>query len=190
MFLTGFSMNVDKIALDMDCIYINELKRLARVYNFAILGTLPIREKDYFYNRAIFFWPDGNTDIYDKRHLFRMGKEADVYTGGDSRKIIHYRGFNIMPLICYDLRFPVWSRNRNEYDVLIYMANWPKSRRYVWDLLLKARAIENYCYVCVCVCVCVLAYSVLKGIGRSTFLSFDYHMFDFEPDNNNFFFHW
>ncbi len=147
MFLTGFSMNVDKIALDMDCIYINELKKLAQLYNFAILGTLPVREKDKFFNRAIFFWPDGKTDIYDKRHLFRMGKEAEVYTHGESRVIIHYRGFKIMPLICYDLRFPVWSRNRDEYDLLIYMANWPKSRQKVWDVLLKARAIENYCYL-------------------------------------------
>ncbi len=147
MFLSGFSMNVDAIAIAMNSDFIAQLKKWAFEFNLAILGSLSIKEKDCFFNRACFFYPDGKIDFYDKRHLFRMGKEADYYTQGKERTIIKYRGFNILPLICYDLRFPVWSRNNNEYDILIYMANWPKSRQIVWDILLKARAIENYSYV-------------------------------------------
>ncbi len=147
MFLSGFSMDVNSIAIQMDSSFIVQLKKWAVEFNLAILGSLAIKEGDGFYNRACFFHPEGEIEFYDKRHLFRMGKEADCYTQGKNRTIIKYRGFNIMPLICYDLRFPVWSRNNNEYDILIYMANWPKSRQLVWDCLLKARAIENYCYV-------------------------------------------
>ncbi len=147
MFLSGFSMDVNDIAMEMNSSYIEQLKQWASVYDLAIMGTLAIKENGKFYNRALFFHPDGKIEIYDKRHLFRMGKEDDYYNKGENRTIFKYRGFRIMPLICYDLRFPVWSRNRDEYDILVYMANWPKSRQKVWDILLKARAIENCCFV-------------------------------------------
>ena len=93
--------------------------------------------------------PEGESRFYDKRHLFRMGHETDCYTPGKERLVVHYKGWNICLLVCYDLRFPVWSRNRhNEYDLAIYVANWPASRRKAWDILLQARALENISYVC------------------------------------------
>lgn len=105
--------------------------------------------KPSYYNRAFFLTPEGNAYYYDKRHLFRMGHETEHFTPGNRRPIIRYRGWNILLLVCYDLRFPVWSRNTsNEYDLLIYVANWPIPRRKVWDILLQARALENISYVC------------------------------------------
>ncbi len=147
MFLTGFSMNTAKTACSIESENIKWLKKLSSERNVAILGSLAIEDKHHIYNRALFIHPDGKLDFYDKKHLFTMGDETQFFSPGNQRVIINYKGVRIMPLICYDLRFPVWSRNNNEYDLLVYMANWPEARRNVWDVLLKARAIENQCYV-------------------------------------------
>ena len=125
------------------------LKQWAAKFQLAICGSYIATENEQFYNRAFFLTPEGEEFYYDKRHLFRMGREAEHFSAGDKRLIIPYHGWNICLLVCYDLRFPVWSRNvGNEYDLLIYVANWPIPRRLVWDTLLRARALENQCYVC------------------------------------------
>jgi predicted amidohydrolase len=125
------------------------MKKQALKYNIAICGSTIISEKEEIYNRFLFVTPDA-TAYYDKRHLFAMGGEQACYNSGNSQVVVNFRGWRIMLLICYDLRFPVWSRNKNNYDLVIYVANWPASRRKVWDTLLKARAIENQCYVAGC----------------------------------------
>ena len=152
-FSTGFTMNPVSVAEPIDGLTITTLKLWACEYQLALLGSfISLEERDgstAYFNRGFFLTPEGDSYYYDKCHLFRMGGEAEVFTPGSERLLIHYRGWNIMPLICYDLRFPVWSRNvENEYDLLIYVANWPASRRQVWDTLLQARALENMCYVC------------------------------------------
>jgi len=143
MFTTGFSMEPEKLAEDMDGAAVTWLKTEAAKLDSVIIGSLIIKEKENHYNRLFWMPPTGNFTIYNKRHLFRMGDEQHHYSQGKSRLIEKYEGWRIMPLICYDLRFPVWSRNRNEYDLLIYIANWPEARREVWKTLLKARALEN-----------------------------------------------
>ncbi len=147
MFTTGFSMNPEKFAESMNGGTVLWMQKLAKVEQLAILGSLIIKEEDNYYNRLIFAHPNGQVDTYDKRHLFTYGGEDKVYSSGNKRLIIEYKGWKICPLICYDLRFPVWSRNNDDYDILIYVANWPKPRISAWDVLLKARAIENMCYV-------------------------------------------
>lgn len=148
-FSTGFSMNTGNLAEPVTGETITSLRRWAAEYQFAITGSYIACEKDTFYNRAFFLTPEGDTYFCDKRHLFRMGGEVEHFTAGSRRCIIPYRGWNILLLVCYDLRFPVWSRNvNNEYDLLIYVANWPVPRRNVWDVLLQARALENISYVC------------------------------------------
>lgn len=150
MFSTGFSMNSEILAESVDETTVSLLKEWSQKYQLALCGSYIAKGKDSKnYNRGFFITPDGNTSYYDKRHLFRMGKESDFFYTGDRQQIINFKGFRISLLICYDLRFPVWSRNiDNGYDLLIYVANWPASRRNVWDILLKARAIENMSYVC------------------------------------------
>ena len=149
MFSTGFTMNPSAFAESKTGITMTFLLEQAKANNFAIAGSFVSKDNDAFYNRGFFITPQGETTFYDKRHLFRMGDEPKHYTGGIKRTIVNYLGWNICLLICYDLRFPVWARNRNnEYDLLIYVANWPASRVKVWDVLLKARAIENMAYVC------------------------------------------
>lgn len=148
-FSTGFSMNVSVLAEPTNGTTITTLKNWAKEFDIAIAGSYIAQDKGEYYNRGFFLMPDGQACFYDKRHLFRMGGEAEVFTSGNKRPIIHYRGWNILLQICYDLRFPVWSRNHNqEYDLALYVANWPASRRHVWDILLQARALENQCYVC------------------------------------------
>lgn len=147
LFTTGFSMNVSVLAEDMKGPTIKWLHRMAAAFSSCIAGSLIIREKEKYYNRLIFMYPSGKFDVYDKRHLFRMGKEHEYYEPGTKKMIAEYKNWKIRPLICYDLRFPVWSRNCLDYDVLIYLASWPESRKAVWETLLKARAIENLCYV-------------------------------------------
>jgi omega-amidase len=167
-FSTGFSMDTERLAEPVTGETITTLRGWAQEFQVAIAGsyiacgaTVPEREAsssgtcgaaasgDAHYNRAFFLTPEGDAYYYDKRHLFRMGQEAEHFTSGNRRPIIRYRGWNILLLVCYDLRFPVWSRNvDNEYDLLIYVANWPHVRRKVWDVLLQARALENICYVC------------------------------------------
>ncbi len=147
MFTTGFSMNVSSLGETMSGETIGWMKERCREYQLALCGSLIIRENDRYFNRLVFVEPSGEVHFYNKRHLFTMGNEATFFEKGAQRLIVLYKGWRICPLICYDLRFPVWSRNRNEYDLLVYLANWPSSRREVWNILLKARAIENQCYV-------------------------------------------
>jgi predicted amidohydrolase len=147
MFNTGFSMNPEFLSEDPFSDTFNWMKNIAGEKNAGVCGSYIIKEKNNFYNRWIFVSPDGNSISYDKRHLFSQGGENVSFTRGTNRVVFNFRGVRIFPTICYDLRFPVWSRNRNDYDLLINAANWPESRRDVWLTLLKARAIENQCYV-------------------------------------------
>ena len=143
MFTSGFTMNPEKVAETMQGETISWLKDLARSKNCAITGSLVIQEKGKYFNRLVFVLPSGEIQHYDKRHLFTLAGEDKVYTPGAYKLIINYKGFKICPLICYDLRFPVFARNVEDYDLLLYVANWPKIRINAWDTLLKARAIEN-----------------------------------------------
>lgn len=146
MFPSGFTMNPAYVAETMEGESIIWMKKLAIQKQSAITGSMPIRENGNYYNRLIFARPDGTIEQYDKRHTFTLAGEDKVYTAGDKKIIVEYKGWKICPLICYDLRFPVWSRNTSNYDLLIYVAVWPASRMVAWDALLKARAIENMCY--------------------------------------------
>jgi predicted amidohydrolase len=148
-FTTGFSMNVQALADTMDGPTVATLKTWAQTYQTAITGSFIAREEDRYYNRAFFITPEGQAAYYDKRHLFRMSGENKHFTPGGRPLIVNYRGWNICLQVCYDLRFPVWSRNAGKaYDLLIYVANWPEARIKAWDVLLPARAVENLSYVC------------------------------------------
>jgi len=146
MFTTGFTMNAPEFAETMDGKTVAWMQKLAHFKNAALAGSVIIKENGKYYNRLLFVYPDGSLNTYNKRHTFTLSGESDVYTPGDSKLIIDFKGWKICPLICYDLRFPVWARNAENYDVLIYVANWPKPRVHAWDTLLMARAIENMCY--------------------------------------------
>jgi omega-amidase len=146
MFTTGFTMEPNAVAETMQGETLAWLTLLAKAKNSAITGSLVITENGNFYNRLVFVFPSGKIQFYDKRHLFTLAGEDKVYTGGNKKLIVEYQGWKICPLICYDLRFPVFARNAEEYDMLIYVASWPKIRVNVWDALLKARAIENMSY--------------------------------------------
>jgi omega-amidase len=147
MFTSGFTMNPKNVAQTMQGEAISWLKETAKDKNCAITGSLVIEENGNYYNRLVFVFPSGEIQTYDKRHLFTLAGEDKVYTSGKEKIIVEYKGFKICPLICYDLRFPVFARNVEEYDLLIYVANWPKPRVNAWDILLKARAVENMSYV-------------------------------------------
>jgi predicted amidohydrolase len=147
MFSTGFSMNALELAEKMDGQSVKWIKEQAEKKNAAITGSLIIEENGHFYNRLIFMLPDGNFYKYDKKHLFSMAKEEETFTAGTEKLIIEYLGWKICPFVCYDLRFPVWNRNKEDYDLAIYVANWPDRRSYHWRSLLVARAIENQCYI-------------------------------------------
>ena len=146
MFSTGFTMNPKQVAETMDGDTVKWMKIQAKKRNVAILGSLVIKENNDYFNRAIFVFPTGKLETYDKRHTFGLAGEDKEYKTGIDRLIVTYKGWKICPLICYDLRFPVWSRFNDDYQVLIYMANWPKPRIMAWDALLKARSIENMSY--------------------------------------------
>ena len=149
MFTTGFSMSATQYAEEGKGKTLTALKEWAARYDVALAGSYIAREEGKCYNRGFFVKPCGEVTFYDKRHLFRMGDEGKVFTAGDRRVIVEYREWRIALFICYDLRFPVWSRNvENEYDVALYVASWPQVRSHVWRSLLVARAIENACYVC------------------------------------------
>lgn len=149
MFPTGFSMKPEKTAQPMtDSITLKWMIGCAVRMQKAIVGSIPIYDGGNYYNRLFFVKENGEYDFVDKRHLFRMAGEEKVYTGGTERKIIEYKGVRFLPLVCYDLRFPVWARMRGqEYDVILYVASWPDVRIAAWDILLKARAVENLSYV-------------------------------------------
>ncbi len=146
MFTTGFSMNAEKLAEPNDGETLFWMASEAKKHNVAITGSVIIKEENNFYNRLFFVFPDGDYKKYDKKHTFTLAKENETYTSGKERLILDYKGWKICPLVCYDLRFPVWARNTEDYDVLIYVANWPKTRIVAWDTLLRARAIENMAY--------------------------------------------
>ena len=146
MFTSGFTMNPESVAETMDGPTVQWMRQWASKLEAAICGSFVVQEEGHFYNRFVFVYPDGRTAHYDKRHRFMMAGEGEQYTAGTSHTIIVYQGWKIFPQICYDLRFPVFSRNVHDYDLLLYVANWPKTRIHAWDTLLKARAIENMCY--------------------------------------------
>ena len=146
MFTTGFSMNAAPFAELQTGPTVRWMRNLASQKQVAITGSLMIKQDNKFYNRLIFVHPNGQLETYNKRHTFTLAGEQKVFSAGDSHTIITYKGFKICPLICYDLRFPVWARNTMDYDLLLYVANWPKIRTNAWDALLKARAIENMAY--------------------------------------------
>jgi omega-amidase len=146
MFATGFTMNPEIVSETMEGETIQWMQSFAKAKNSAITGSIVIKENDNFYNRLVFVFPSGEIEFYDKRHLFTLAGEDKIYTAGHNKLIVEYKGWKICPLICYDLRFPVFARNVEEYDVLIYVANWPKTRINAWNTLLKARAIENMSY--------------------------------------------
>ena len=146
MFSTGFSMNAENLVETMNGKSVEWMKKKAGELDSAITGSLIITENGNFYNRLFFVYPDGSYKTYDKRHTFTLAKEDETYTAGKERLVVELKGWKICPLICYDLRFPVYARNTEDYDVLIYVANWPEKRVNAWDALLKARAIENMSY--------------------------------------------
>jgi omega-amidase len=147
MFTTGFTMNPEKVAEKMTGFSVSWMQKIAKEKQTAICGSLVISDFNKFYNRFVFVHPSGEIETYNKKHSFTLAGEDKVYTSGTKKKIIEYKGWRICPLICYDLRFPVWARNTENYDLLIYIANWPVARVTAWDTLLKARAIENMSYV-------------------------------------------
>tara|TARA_R110002072_G_scaffold275103_1_gene436187 strand:+ start:168 stop:938 length:771 start_codon:yes stop_codon:yes gene_type:complete len=146
MFTTGFSMRSKENAETSKGDTLPWLQKLAQRYDLAITGSLAIASGGQVFNRLLFVTPDGNVQHYDKKHLFRMSGEHLHYAAGDSRLVVQWRDWRICPMICYDLRFPVWSRNTGDYDLLLYVANWPAKRCYHWRQLLIARAIENQAY--------------------------------------------
>ena len=171
MFSTGFSMQAEKLAEKMDGPTLAWMKKLSAERRIIITGSLIIEEEGHFYNRLIWMLPNGQYGVYDKRHLFAYGSEDQHFTSGNKRLIASVKGWKVNLLVCYDLRFPVWSRQQGnvtsttlsdenrpvdpsttlraeaEYDLLIYVANWPERRNHAWKTLLQARAIENQCYV-------------------------------------------
>ena len=147
MFSTGFTMNPELVAETMSGKTVRWMIEMAAKFEIALVGSIVIIEAERHYNRLLFVNKDGVLETYDKRHLFSYAGEDKVYTAGSARKIINYKGWNICLQICYDLRFPVFCRNHGEYDLLLFVANWPESRILAWDTLIKARAIENICYV-------------------------------------------
>lgn len=146
MFNTGFTMNAAAVAQSMDGDAVSWLKQKSTESNASICGSLIIKENENFYNRFIWAERGEVKTYYDKRHLFRMADEHHTFSPGTRRPEINFKSWRIMPRVCYDLRFPVWSRS-NKFDLQIYVANWPEVRVSAWDKLLRARAIENQCYV-------------------------------------------
>lgn len=152
MFSTGFSMQPELFAETMEGETVQWMKDIAETNKIIVTGSIIIKEDGQYFNRLVWMLPNGQLGYYDKRHLFAYGEEDKHYTGGNKRLIASVKGWKIKLLICYDLRFPVWSRqqsgeNETEYDLLIYVANWPERRSHAWKTLLCARAIENQCYV-------------------------------------------
>lgn len=146
MFTSGFTMNPQNIAETMNGQTIQWMQMLAKTKKCAITGSLVIEENGNYFNRMVFVFPTGEMEYYDKRHLFTLAGENQKYLAGKQKKIVQYLDYKFCLQICYDLRFPVFARNVEDYDVLLYVANWPKPRISAWDALLKARAIENMCY--------------------------------------------
>jgi len=152
MFPTGFSMNAEILAEPMNYTTTKWLKQMASQTKAVVTGSVIIKEDKNYYNRLLWVDPNGEVSHYDKRHLFRMAKEDHHYSMGHENLILNLKGWKILPQVCYDLRFPVWSRNKPnsqggmDYDLVFYIASWPAARDRAWDILLKARAVENLCY--------------------------------------------
>lgn len=146
-FHCGFTDTPAHVAQTMDGSVLTWMRQTAMRHQTALAGSVVIAEKGSHVNRLVFVYPDGSITWYDKRHLFRMGNEHHRFSPGNRRMVIQYRGWRILLLVCYDLRFPVWARNLEDYDMMLIVANWPTPRREVWNVLLKARAIENQSYV-------------------------------------------
>ncbi|WP_435261099.1 amidohydrolase [Tenacibaculum sp. nBUS_03] len=146
MFTTGFTMNASENAETMEGETIQWMKGIATTLDVAVIGSIIIKEHENYYNRLLFIHPSEEIETYNKKHTFTLAKEHETYTAGQNNILIEFKGWRIRPLICYDLRFPVWARNTDNYDVLLYIASWPKPRINAWDSLLKARAIENMSY--------------------------------------------
>jgi omega-amidase len=147
MFTTGFTMHAQENAERMDGRAVRWMADKAAETGAALCGSLIIKDGDNFYNRFILMRPDGSLEHYDKRHRFRLAGEHEHYSAGSTLATICVNGWRIRPMVCYDLRFPVWSRNRGDYDLLIYTANWPARRHLAWETLVRARAIENLAFV-------------------------------------------
>ncbi|EOR95658.1 Omega amidase [Arcticibacter svalbardensis MN12-7] len=148
MFSTSFTMNAEILAEEMNGITMQWMLEQAIRFNCVVTGSLAIKEDGKYYNRLIWMRPDGTFEKYDKRHLFSLGKEDTVYTAGTKKLFVELKGWKICPVICYDLRFPVWLRNVNaEYDILLVVANWPDKRASHWKSLIPARAVENQAFV-------------------------------------------
>lgn len=145
MFSTGFTPLASKVAETENGLAVLWLKETAKKYNFAIIASIIYKDKTNYKNRLFFIKPNGSFEFYDKKHLFGT-VEKEALNSGNTKLIVEYKGWRICPLICYDLRFPVWSRSKNDYDLLIYIANWPDKRISHWQTLLQARAIENQSY--------------------------------------------
>ncbi len=147
MFTTGFTMNAATLAEPMNLTTYKWLQQQAKKMEAVVVGSCIVKEQNKFYNRLLWAEPNGEVDFYDKRHLFRLAGEHQVYSAGNAKIIKTIKGWKICPFICYDLRFPVWCRNVNlEYDILLFIANWPNPRLNAWDTLLQARAIENLAF--------------------------------------------
>jgi omega-amidase len=147
MFTTGFTMNAAALAEPPNLYTYRWMKQMAQRLQAVLMGSIIVKEQGHYYNRLLWVQPDGIVKHYDKRHLFRMAGEDSIYTAGNALPIFEWKGWRIAPQICYDLRFPVWSRNIGlKYDVLVYVANWPEAREAAWNTLLPARAIENAAY--------------------------------------------
>jgi len=152
MFSTGFTMNVEGLSEPPNFQTFRWMLQMADQKKAVIMGSYVVKENNNYFNRLYAVYPDETYRFYDKKHLFALGKEQDVFESGEKKTIINIKGWRVCPLICYDLRFPVWSRLKSngvdfyEYDILVYIASWPKMRINVWDTLLSARAIENQSY--------------------------------------------
>lgn len=147
MFTTAFSMRSTALAEAMDGATVVWMRDQAKRIDAAIYGSVIIADGGKYFNRGLFVTPEGQVTTYDKRHLFRFAGETEHYSAGKGRVVVEWRGWRLLLQVCFDLRFPVFARNRGDYDAILYVANWPEARRYPWSQLLIARAIENQCYV-------------------------------------------
>ena len=147
MFSTGFCTQPEGIAESCDSDTLKRMKRKSAEIDVAIAGSIAVEQEGKYYNRFYFVKPDGSVTYYDKKHLFTYGGEHLRFTAGEERVVVEWRGVRILLEVCYDLRFPIWARNRGDYDMILYVASWPTPRVAAWSSLLVARAIENQCYV-------------------------------------------
>lgn len=181
MFPTGFSMEAEKLAEPMNFTTIKWLLQMASQTKAVVTGSVIIKEGKQYFNRLLWVSPEGEIAFYDKRHLFRMADEDHHYSMGKQRKVFSLKGWKILPQVCYDLRFPVWSRNTSDedgqmdYDLAFYIASWPAARDSAWDVLLKARAVENLCYTIgvnrIVIMLCMAIFEVNRSSTSTIFKS-------------------